>query len=221
MLKRTFIFIALLSGAVLLDAKVAAPPEATAPDAPQAPAAPAPPDAPAAPKAPEVPAATSSMASPATASATLASSASSISTAPVAASELFPQAQKFYTQRDYAKALELFKQSAEFGNIEAMYMAGLMLYRGEGLSSPDFAQAASFYQKSANGCFAKAQYNLAILYYQGEGVTRDDVQAYKWLYLAALQGEPRALEMLPVAARNMDATQKALAISEAKSFGRM
>ena len=89
-----------------------------------------------------------------------------------------------------------------------------MLYRGEGVASADPETAAHYNAMAAEKGFAKAQYNLAVLYYDGVGVARDDVQSYKWLYLASMQKEPRALKMLPVAERNLAADQKAKAVAQ-------
>ena len=134
------------------------------------------------------------------------------------ASEFLTEAQKSYGRHDYKQALMLFHQAADLGSPDAQYMTALMIYRGEGGIVSDPAEAARYYTLAANNNLPKAQYNLAVLYYQGAGVDRNDVEAYKWLYLATLKGEPRAMDMLPVADRNLAADQKAQAISEAHSF---
>ena len=133
----------------------------------------------------------------------------------LSADELFAHARDLYSSHNYADAFPLYRQAANMGHTEAQYMTGLMLYRGEGIALADTKEAARYYQMAADKGFAKAQYNLAVLYYDGAGVARDDTQAYKWLYLSSLQGEPRALKMLPVAQRNLKEEQKASAVAQA------
>ena len=130
------------------------------------------------------------------------------------ADQLFVTGQDSYKQHDFKTAADLFKKSADLGNPDAQYTYALMLYRGQGFASSDYSEAARYYILAANNNFAKAQYNLAILYYQGTGVARDDVQAYKWLVLASQKGEKRALDMLPVAERNLSPEVKAQALTD-------
>lgn len=134
------------------------------------------------------------------------------------AQELFADAQRSYEAHSYQSALSLFRQAAELGNPEAQYMAGLMFYRGEGSGASNATLAAKYYRMAAEQNFAKAQYNLAVLHYQGQGVPRDDESAYKWLYLASLHGESRALEMIPVASRNLSQAKKESAMAQVEAF---
>jgi len=46
--------------------------------------------------------------------------------------------------------------------------------------------------------FAAAQYNLGVCYYKGAGVAKDYVEAYKWLLLAARQGDEDAKKNITV-----------------------
>ena len=46
-----------------------------------------------------------------------------------------------------------------------------------------------WYRKAAEQNYAAAQYNLGFCYDNGEGVAKDYVEAYKWLLLAARQGD--------------------------------
>ena len=45
---------------------------------------------------------------------------------------------------------------------------------------------------------AESQYLLGVLYANGRGVTRDFPEAYKWLQLAAAQGDAEAARALPL-----------------------
>jgi hypothetical protein len=140
-----------------------------------------------------------------------------ISSSPSTA-EIFSQAQAAYIENDFEQAAELFRQAADAGHTDAQYMYALMLHRGQGTARDDQA-AGRYYTQAARAGHAKAQYNLAILYYSGEGVARSDTSAYKWLYAAGLQGEPRAIKMLPVAERNLAVEKKDAAVAELAPSG--
>ncbi|HEX3799005.1 MAG TPA: tetratricopeptide repeat protein [Verrucomicrobiae bacterium] len=53
----------------------------------------------------------------------------------------------------------------------------------------DLARARQCYQEGADKLDGKAQMNLGRLYLEGSGVAADPVEAYKWFYLANLDGE--------------------------------
>ena len=53
-------------------------------------------------------------------------------------------------------------------------------------------EAVKWYRKAAEQNYAAAQYNLAICYERGDGVAKDWAEAYKWLLLAARQGDEDA-----------------------------
>ena len=57
----------------------------------------------------------------------------------------------------------------------------------------DFAAALTLMRPLADQGLASAQFQLGIMYEKGRGVTQDDVQAHKWLDLAATRfpsGDP-------------------------------
>jgi uncharacterized protein len=55
-------------------------------------------------------------------------------------------------------------------------------------------EAANWYRKAAEQNYATAQNNLGLCYLKGDGVTEDLVEAYKWLLLAARQGDEHPKE---------------------------
>jgi len=55
-------------------------------------------------------------------------------------------------------------------------------------------EAVKWYRKAVEQNYALAQTNLGICYYNGDGVSKDQVEAYKWLLLAARQGDEHAKE---------------------------
>jgi TPR repeat protein len=55
-----------------------------------------------------------------------------------------------------------------------------------------------WYHKAAEHNYAMAQYKLGMSYEYGRGVAEDSVEAYKWLLLAASQGDEDAKAFLTV-----------------------
>lgn len=56
-------------------------------------------------------------------------------------------------------------------------------------------QAIEYFQLSADNENSTAMYNIGNVYYHGLGVTKDDEKGIKYLRLAALREQPKALEM--------------------------
>ena len=59
-----------------------------------------------------------------------------------------------------------------------------------------------------------AQYSLGDMYAEGKGLPQDDVQAYKWISIAAKRGNKKAIKMLDELASKMTSEQ----ISEAEKL---
>jgi TPR repeat protein len=74
-------------------------------------------------------------------------------------------------ERDFAKAIELYREAANQGNAETQSRRN-----GQGVKS-DFAKAVEFYRKAANQGNANAQNNLGWCYRNGRGVEMDLVMA--------------------------------------------
>ena len=53
-------------------------------------------------------------------------------------------------------------------------------------------EAVKWYRKAAEQNLGPAQRNLGRCYLRGDGVAKDLVEAYKWLLLAARQGDEHA-----------------------------
>ena len=70
------------------------------------------------------------------------------------------------------------------------------------------------FRSAANQGEAVAQTKLGIMYDDGEGVPKDKVQAYKWLSLAAANGDKPAPMLRDLLAKEMTAAQ----IAEAKKL---
>ncbi len=91
-------------------------------------------------------------------------------------------------ERDLAKALELFRPSAEQGYPLAQYKIGVIYQQGDRRVRRDMASAVTWFRKAAENGFARAQNDLGYLYETGDGVRRNLAQAAGWYRLAAEQG---------------------------------
>src|SRR5512141_1288760 len=72
--------------------------------------------------------------------------------------------------------------------------------------------ALSWYKKAAEQAFPRAWTSLGVMYDKGEGVLIDPVESYKWLVMAAVQGDQEAKQYIVGVAAKMTPTQ----IDEAK-----
>jgi serine/threonine protein kinase len=84
------------------------------------------------------------------------------------------------TDKDPAKALQLYRSAAEHGYAEAQNLIGILYATGTGGVTQDDKQAVDWYQKAADQNFAKAEKNLGDMYFFGRGVDRDYKQAMTW-----------------------------------------
>ena len=71
----------------------------------------------------------------------------------------------------------------------------------------DYATASWEWRRLARLGYSPALYNLGVVYYAGKGVPQDDVEAYKWLNLAASRGYKPALDNRHMVADKMNAAQ--------------
>ena len=66
--------------------------------------------------------------------------------------------------------------------------------------------------------YAAAQYNLGFCYAHGDGVAEDLVEAYKWLLLAARQGDEGAKQIMKVLESKLTLEQIAEGKKRAREF---
>jgi TPR repeat protein len=92
-----------------------------------------------------------------------------------------------YQEKDYAKAVELWRPLADKGDATAQYSLGTLYLEGKGVEQND-ATAFLWFQRAANQGHAVAQYNVGASYAAGAGVAKSDVDAAKWFQRAANQG---------------------------------
>jgi len=96
-----------------------------------------------------------------------------------------------YQQKDYLKAVQVWRPLAQAGDREAQYRLGVMYAEGKGVA-PNDADAALWFERAAEQGEAMAQYNLGASYAEGTGVRKDMAAAAKWFRRAADQGVPLA-----------------------------
>jgi uncharacterized protein len=87
-------------------------------------------------------------------------------------------------QKDYAKAVQLYRPLAAAGNPEAQVNLGYMFDEGLGVSR-DYGEAVRWYRFAADQGEPQGLSNLANMYRDGVGVQQDYVQAHLWFDLAA------------------------------------
>lgn len=109
-------------------------------------------------------------------------------------------------RRDYAEAAAWWRKAAKQGDASAQANLGVLYYKGQGVAQ-DYGQAAKLWLGAAEQGDASSQYNIGFAYYKGQGVPRDDVEAYKWLSLAAAHHGSGGLHDAAVATRDAVAQQ--------------
>jgi len=98
---------------------------------------------------------------------------------------------------DLARALELYQQAAAMGDAEAMFIAGGMLYRGQG-ADPDPVRAFRYLQEAEKrGRYSPESLSIiGTLYLQGAGVPQNYRLAKSYLTRAAEMGDITAKKNL-------------------------
>jgi TPR repeat protein len=96
-----------------------------------------------------------------------------------------------YNEKDYGKAVALWRPLAETGVAAAQYRLGVMYAEGKGVARND-GEAVVWFERAAKQGDAAAQYDLGASYAEGVGVPKDMVAAAKWFRRAADQGLPLA-----------------------------
>jgi len=99
----------------------------------------------------------------------------------------YTQGVNAYNDRHFDRALDIWVEVANEGDVDAINALGMMYQSGRGVSR-DVGAAARLYKKAANAGLASAQNNLAVLYEGGEGVPQDMVRAVELYRRAAAQG---------------------------------
>lgn len=116
------------------------------------------------------------------------------STTPAApsATELVNEAIGLYRDRQFDRAVELFRKSAEMGNSVAMHNLGVCSSRGEGMPA-DEAEAFHWYLAAARAGYALSQEQVGVRYFLGKGVGKDTTESFRYVGRAAESGSASAM----------------------------
>ena len=90
-------------------------------------------------------------------------------------------------EKNFEKALLLYKKSEKQGFIEAQYTIAAFYLIGKGVKQND-EQAIYWYKKAAEQGLIVAQYSLGVMYSVGRGVEKNSEKAVYWLKQAVEQG---------------------------------
>ena len=101
------------------------------------------------------------------------------------------QALKAYKTKDYATALNIWKEEAKLDNDQAMANLGLMYLKGEGVTK-DYAQAKEWFEKGSILDNSSANFNLGLMYQTKIGVEEDMPKAIEYLRQAVCKDHTQA-----------------------------
>ena len=96
--------------------------------------------------------------------------------------------------RDLNKAFELWKKSAEQGNLVAQTYLGLCYFTGDGVQ-PDPMKAVAIWTNAAEHGNMESRRYLGVAYLTGKGITRDRNRALQCFEAAAASGDKEAQKM--------------------------
>ncbi|MCG5236078.1 tetratricopeptide repeat protein [Xanthobacter oligotrophicus] len=105
--------------------------------------------------------------------------------------------------RDLGEARRFYEWAAGQGNVRAMHALAMLLCSGNG-QTPDWEGAVRWFRAAAELGFRDSQYNLGVVYARGLGVAADAGEAFKWLSLAAVQGDDDSGRKRDILAREAD-----------------
>lgn len=101
--------------------------------------------------------------------------------------QLKSEADRFYDNGQYEKALPLYKELVAKGSYPNANRIGYMFQYGQGVNVNNM-EAVKWYRKAAEHGFAAGQNNLGYMFNFGKGVSQDYAEAVKWYRKAADQG---------------------------------
>jgi TPR repeat protein len=110
----------------------------------------------------------------------------------IGAESLLKEGLALFAEERYDTALELFRQSAERGNMRAMYYVGHIYDMGLGVTR-DYAYAFVWYSSAADAGDANAMNNLGYMFDKGLGVPKDPEKAVYWYRRAAEKQNAEAM----------------------------
>ena len=110
-------------------------------------------------------------------------------------SKFSAEGDKLYDNKEYEKAIELYKKAAALGHIGVLNRLGGMYQYGEGVKQSN-TEAVKWYRKGVEAGNAAAMNNLGRMYQNGKGVEQSDTEAVKWYRKGAEAGNATAMNNL-------------------------
>jgi len=101
------------------------------------------------------------------------------------------EALKAYKEKDFDKAINLWKQEVKHKNDQAMTNIGLMYLKGEGVEK-NFTTAREWFEKASEYGNDSANYNLALMYQTKLGVDEDQDAAIDYFRRAVMKNHQGA-----------------------------
>ncbi len=123
--------------------------------------------------------------------------------------------------KDMGEARRFYTWAAEQGNVRAMHALAMLLSEGSlpGLNGkPDWTGALKWFRAAADLGHRDSQYNLGVIYARGLGVSADAAEAWKWLDLAARQGDEDSARKRDILSRDADSAWLAKAQQASATF---
>lgn len=117
------------------------------------------------------------------------------SNSPARADYLFERGRQCFSDGDFNRAVQYFRESAEIGNANAQFCLAVSYVKGWGVER-NVAEAFKWMKRAAESGNADAQFYVAMRYENGDGVERNDAEAFKWMKQAAESGNKKAQEIL-------------------------
>lgn len=110
--------------------------------------------------------------------------------------------------KDIAMAKSWYERAAAKGNIKAMHNMAVLYAEGAIDGKPDYGMAGQWFRQAAEHGLRDSQFNLAILVARGLGTAADAAEGYKWLSLAAEQGDADAAKKRDEIGKRLDSTTR-------------
>jgi Fe-S cluster biogenesis protein NfuA len=89
------------------------------------------------------------------------------------------EALQAYRQKDFGRAMALWREEVKYKNDQAMTNIGLMYLKGEGVGK-DYTKAKEWFEKASEYGNSSANYNLALMYQTKIGVEEDIDKAIEY-----------------------------------------
>ena len=140
---------------------------------------------------------------------------------------LMDQAEQEYNEKNYSKAYAALQNIAPTGHPKAIYLLGSMYLEGLGVDKNYEAAhemilfASQNLYKNDKIMASEAQNKLSEMYEKGMGTIKNNIEAYKWLYIAnntSTTSNANSLNALTSLKSLISDKEEALAIKEAKLF---